>query len=90
MGRGGGGAASLGERERGREEEREREFRLPDRAVWSSPLETLHRHCETRQGEPESESGYDCLSGCVAERGREREREKLGGWWRVVVVVGGW
>lgn len=28
-------------------EQREAEFRLPDRAVWSSPSETLHRHCET-------------------------------------------
>lgn len=27
--------------------EKQTEFRLPDRAVWSSPSETLHRHCET-------------------------------------------
>lgn len=30
-----------------KEREKQTELRLPDRAVWSSPSETLHRHCET-------------------------------------------
>lgn len=38
---GGGGEWEGGQRGR------EPELRLPDRAVWSSPSETLHRHCET-------------------------------------------
>lgn len=35
------------EQEKGGEREKQAEFGLPDRAVWSSPSETLHRHCET-------------------------------------------
>ena len=35
------------QKERKGERERHRQFKLPDSAVWSSPSETLHRHCET-------------------------------------------
>lgn len=47
------------------------EFRLPDsRLVF--PLRDASQALRDEQGEPESESGYDCLSGCVADREGER------------------